>query len=147
MELISAVFDEKWRRRTWQSCAPYNNNVDQNFSLRKQRLVLPRFNNTEISTHCNYSHGTEGNNRKCVSSKPLKMADSFTKLPTADKESCNCKRHAAGGHQNITHSQCYDEHIWRRTEPVVSVHGITCEKIAKESQYIDNRKQNCFSPN
>ena len=76
----------------------------------------------------------------------VNLANCFAKNLLSVEQSYNCKRHTAGRQQNIAYSQCYYEHAGKRTEPVVSVHGVKSEKIAEEGRNIDNSKQNCFDP-
>ena len=77
----------------------------------------------------------------------MKSTKRFAKHPPAVEQSCNCKRHTADRHQNIAYSQCYYEHVGKRTESVVSVHGVKSKQIAEEGRHIDNSKHNCFNPN
>ena len=78
---------------------------------------------------------------------PKKETVRFAKYPAAMEQSDYCKRHTAGIHQNIAHSQSYHEHVGDCSHPVVSVHGVKSEKISEDSHIISKSKQNCFSPN
>ena len=78
---------------------------------------------------------------------PKKETVRFAKYPAAMEQSDYCKRHTAGTHQNIAHSQSYNEHVGDCSQPVVSVHGVKSEKISEDSHNISKSKQNCFSPN
>ena len=78
---------------------------------------------------------------------PKKETVRFAKYPAAMEQSDYCKRHTAGTHQNIAHSQSYNEHVGDCSQPVVSVHGVKSEKISEDSHHISKSKQNCFSPN
>ena len=78
---------------------------------------------------------------------PKKETVRFAKYPPAMEQSDYCKRHTAGTHQNIAHSQSYYEHVGDCSQPVVSVHGVKSEKISEDSHNISKSKQNCFSQN
>ena len=93
------------------------------------------------------AHGNHGDNSESQHGKTLKETVRFAKYPPAMEQSDNCKRHTAGTHQNIAHSQCYHEHVGNCSQPVVSVHGVKSEKISEDRHNIGKSKQNCFSPN
>ena len=42
------------------------------------------------------------------------------------------------GHENIAHTKCDHKHVAKRTKSLVSVHGVTSQKIAKEGLNTNN---------
>ena len=71
---------------------------------------------------------------------PKKETVRFAKYPPAMEQSDYCKRHTAGTHQNIAHSQSYYEHVGDCSQPVVSVHSVKSEKISEDSHNISKSK-------
>ena len=126
---------------------PHNDDVYQRSLLLKQQEILLWFYNAEESVDRNNTHGNHGDNSESQHGKTLKETVRFAKYPPAMEQSDNCKRHTAGTHQNIAHSQSYNEHVGDCSQPVVSVHGVKSEKISEDSHNISKSKQNCFSPN
>ena len=71
----------------------------------------------------------------------------FTKHPPAVEQSCNCERHTASCHQDIANSQSCYEHVGKRAEPVVSVHGVKSKQISQKGHNVDKSEQNSLKPN